>query len=81
MASYLELMVAYDMSYYVKLREPTTISATQFSHIFDFFVFIHKMKLYVCGILCENFIQIGQKMKKLLLIQFEYFDVTACSHV
>ena len=23
-----------------------------------------KIKLYVCRILCENFIQIGQKMKK-----------------
>ena len=37
------------------------------------------MKQYVCRILSENLIQIGQKMKKLKLIQFEYLDVTACS--
>ena len=33
------------------------ISTTQFSQIFNFFFFIHKMKQYVCRILCENFIQ------------------------
>ena len=41
------------------------LKTTQFSQIFDFFFFIRKMKLNVCRILCENFIQIGQKMKKL----------------
>ena len=45
------------------LRAPTTISPTQFSHIFDFFVFMHNMKQYVCRNLCENFRQIGKKMK------------------
>ena len=29
------------------------------------FFFMLKMKLYVCRNLCENFKQIGQKMKKL----------------
>ena len=33
------------------------------------------MKQYVCRNLCENFRQIGQKMK-LYLIQFELLDVT-----
>ena len=32
---------------------------------FQLFLFILKMKLYVCRNLCENFRQIGQKMKKL----------------
>ena len=30
----------------------------------------------MCVEYCENFIQIGQKMKKLQLIQFEYLDVS-----
>ena len=63
------------------LREPATLSTTQFSQIFDFIFFIQKMKQYVCRNLCENFIQIGQKIKKLQLIQFEYFDVTACIQI
>ena len=32
---------------------------------FSFLLFMLKMKLYVCRNLCENFRQIGQKMKKL----------------
>ena len=46
-------------------REPATLSTIQFFQIFDFFFFIQKMKQYVCRNLFENFIQIGQKMKKL----------------
>ena len=56
-------------------------SATQNRLIFQVCFIMPKIKLYVCRILCENFIQIGQKMKKLYLIQFEYFDVTACSQI
>ena len=40
-------------------------SATQNCLIFPFCFFMLKMKLYVCRNLCENFRQIGQKMKKL----------------
>ena len=40
-------------------------SATQNRLIFQLCFIIPKIKLYVCRILCENFIQIGQKMKKL----------------
>ena len=39
--------------------------ATQNSLIFQLCFIMLKIKLNVCGILCENFIQIGQKMKKL----------------
>ena len=42
---------------------------------------MHKMKQYVSRNLCENFRQIGQKMKKLYLIQVEQLDVIACSHI
>ena len=48
-----------------RIQGSTTISTTLFSHIFDFSFSIHKMKQYVCRNLCENFTQIGQKMKKL----------------
>ena len=40
-------------------------SATQNCLIFRFCFFMLKMKLYVCRNLCENFRQIGQKMKML----------------
>ena len=40
-------------------------SATQNRLIFQLFFFMPKMKLYVYRNLCENFRQIGQKMKKL----------------
>ena len=50
---------------FTALRGSATISTTQFSQIFNILFFIHKMKQYVFRNLCENFIQIGQKMKKL----------------
>ena len=40
-------------------------SATQNRLIFQLCFIMPKINLYVCRILCENFIQIGQKMKKL----------------
>ena len=40
-------------------------SATQNRLIFQLCFIMPKLKLYVCRILCENFSQIGQKMKKL----------------
>ena len=40
-------------------------SATQNRLIFQLCFIMPKIKLYVCRILCENFIQIEQKMKKL----------------
>ena len=40
-------------------------STTQNWLIFQFCFFMFKIKLYVCRNLCENFWQIGQKMKKL----------------
>ena len=44
---------------------PIRESATQNRLIFQLCFIMPKIKLYVCRILCENFIQIGQKMKKL----------------
>ena len=44
---------------------------------FPIMLYYAKIKLYVCRILCENFIQIGQKMKKLWRIQFEYLTSSA----
>ena len=40
-------------------------STTQNRLIFQLCFIMLKIKLYVCKILCENFMQIGQKMKKL----------------
>ena len=61
------------MLYYVKLTALSikTISRTlkgigdKNRLIFQLCFIVPKTKLYVCRILCENFIQIGQKMKKL----------------
>ena len=41
-------------------------SATQNRLIFQLCFIMPKIKLYVCRILCENFRQIGQKMKKVI---------------
>ena len=45
---------------YSDLRGSTTLNRL----IFQLCFIVLKIKLYVCRILCENFIQIGQKMKK-----------------
>ena len=44
---------------------PLRKTTTQNRQIFLLCFIMFKIKLYVCRILCENFIQIGQKMKKL----------------
>ena len=50
---------------YFQLERSLRRSATQNCLIFQLCFIMPKIKLYVCRILCENFIQIGQKMKKL----------------
>ena len=42
-------------------------STTQNRLIFQLCFIMLKIKLYVCRILCENFIQIGKKMKKFIV--------------
>ena len=52
--------------YFSTVAEVLRGSTTQNGLIFQFCLFFMlKIKLYVCRNLCENFRQIGQKMKKL----------------
>ena len=49
----------------LKMKHSLWGSATQNRLIFQLCFIMPEIKLYVCRILCENFIQIGQKIKKL----------------
>ena len=51
----------FGLNFFFRLRGSTT----QNRQIFQLCFIMLKIKLYVCRILCENFTQIGQKMKKL----------------